>query len=61
MLQLLVPCEREIHCPPEPYGQIGFLDFTINERHKLGVEENGVAVDRRLADKSLAPTIACGR
>ncbi len=43
--------------PPEPYGQIGFLDFLYQRRHKLGVKVYGVAVDRRLADKSLAPTV----
>jgi len=36
--------------PPEPYGQVGFLDYLYHRRNKLGVRVYGVAVDRRLAD-----------
>jgi peroxiredoxin len=36
--------------PPEPYGQVGFLDYLSHRRSKLGVRVYGVAVDRRLAD-----------
>jgi alkyl hydroperoxide reductase subunit AhpC len=43
--------------PPEPYGQIGFLDYLYHRRNKLGLEVYGVAVDRRLADKTQAPAV----
>lgn len=34
----------------EPYGQVGYLDFLSQRRHKLGVQIIGVAVDPRFAD-----------
>jgi len=43
--------------PPEPYGQVGFLDYLHNRRKKVGLKVYGVAVDRRLSDKSLAPAV----
>ena len=43
--------------PPEPYGQVGFLDYLYHRRNKLGLQVYGVAVDRRLADKTQAPAI----
>ncbi len=43
--------------PPEPYGQIGFLDFLYHRRNKLGRRGLRRGVDRRLADKSLAPAV----
>lgn len=36
----------------EPYGQIGYLDFLYNRRHKLGVEFFGVAVHPDLSADS---------
>jgi hypothetical protein len=43
--------------PPEPYGQVGFLDYLHHRRNKLGLQVFGVAVERRLADKTQAPAI----
>jgi peroxiredoxin len=34
----------------EPYGQVGYLDYLYNRRHKLGVAVYGIGVDDRLAD-----------
>ena len=31
----------------EPYGQVGYLDFLLNRRGRLGVDVIGVAVDKR--------------
>lgn len=31
----------------EPYGQVGYLDFLLNRRGRLGVDVVGVAVDKR--------------
>ncbi|MBI1348548.1 redoxin family protein [bacterium] len=42
----------------EPYGQVGYLDFLSQRRHKLGVQILGVAVDARFADPT---TQAAGR
>jgi len=42
----------------EPYGQVGYLDFLSQRRHKLGAQIIGVAVDPRFADPS---TQAAGR
>ncbi|MEO1996085.1 MAG: TlpA disulfide reductase family protein, partial [Planctomycetaceae bacterium] len=36
----------------EPYGQIGYLDFLHNRRHKLGVQIFGVAVHESLTPNS---------
>jgi hypothetical protein len=41
--------------PPEPYGQIGFLDYLYHRRNKLGLKVYGVVVDPRLADSAQAP------
>lgn len=41
--------------PPEPYGQVGFLDYLSHRRSKLGVKVYGVAVDARLANPTEAP------
>jgi hypothetical protein len=40
--------------PPEPYGQVGFLDYLSHRRNKLGVRVYGIAVDRRLSDGAQA-------
>lgn len=42
----------------EPYGQVGYLDFLSQRRHKLGAQIIGIAVDPRFAD---ATTQAAGR
>jgi peroxiredoxin len=42
----------------EPYGQVGYLDFLMSRRKKLGVQAIGVAVDNRFAKKELAPQAA---
>uniref|UniRef100_A0A7C4LPI9 TlpA family protein disulfide reductase n=1 Tax=Schlesneria paludicola TaxID=360056 RepID=A0A7C4LPI9_9PLAN len=34
----------------EPYGQVGYLDFLHQRRHKLGVQVLGIAVDERFKD-----------
>lgn len=34
----------------EPYGQVGYLDFLLNRRGRLGVDVVGVAVDKRFAE-----------
>lgn len=34
----------------EPYGQVGYLDFLHNRRHRLGAQVIGVAVDTRFGD-----------
>ncbi len=44
--------------PPEPYGQIGFLDFLYHRRNKLGLRVYGVAIDSRLADRGQLPVVA---
>jgi AhpC/TSA family len=41
--------------PPEPYGQVGFLDYLYHRRNKLGLRVYGVAIDSRLADPAQAP------
>ncbi|HET6326010.1 MAG TPA: TlpA disulfide reductase family protein [Planctomycetaceae bacterium] len=41
--------------PPEPYGQIGFLDHLYHRRKKLGVQVYGVAIDSRLSEAAQAP------
>jgi hypothetical protein len=41
--------------PPEPYGQVGFLDHLSHRRKKLGVLVYGVAIDPRFADTAQAP------
>jgi hypothetical protein len=41
--------------PPEPYGQVGFLDYLSHRRSKLGVKVYGVAVDSRLSNPTEAP------
>jgi alkyl hydroperoxide reductase subunit AhpC len=41
--------------PPEPYGQVGFLDHLYHRRNKLGVRVYGVAIDPRFADAAQAP------
>jgi hypothetical protein len=38
--------------PPEPYGQVGYLDFLHNRRQQRGVKVYGIAVDHRLTDKT---------
>ncbi len=40
--------------PPEPYGQIGFLDHLYHRRKKLGVQVYGVAIDPRLSEPAQA-------
>jgi hypothetical protein len=41
--------------PPEPYGQVGFLDYLYHRRNKLGLRVYGVAIDARFADSAQAP------
>ena len=41
--------------PPEPYGQVGFLDYLYHRRNKLGLHVYGVAIDPRFADSAQAP------
>jgi alkyl hydroperoxide reductase subunit AhpC len=41
--------------PPEPYGQVGFLDHLSHRRKKLGVQVYGVAIDPRFTDTAQAP------
>ena len=41
--------------PPEPYGQVGFLDYLYHRRSKLGLRVYGVAVEPRLSDATQAP------
>jgi alkyl hydroperoxide reductase subunit AhpC len=41
--------------PPEPYGQVGFLDHLSHRRKKLGVQIYGVAIDPRFTDTAQAP------
>lgn len=43
--------------PPEPYGQVGFLDYLSHRRGKLGLQVYGVAVDRRFLDDAQAPAV----
>jgi hypothetical protein len=43
--------------PPEPYGQVGFLDYLYQRRNKLGLQVYGVAVDHRLTDASQMPAV----
>jgi hypothetical protein len=44
--------------PPEPYGQVGFLDYLYHRRNKLGLRVYGVAVDSRTADRGQLPAVA---
>ncbi len=39
----------------EPYGQVGYLDFTYHRRKAAGLQLYGVAVDGRLADEKTRP------
>src|SRR6202044_4263439 len=41
--------------PPEPYGQVGFLDYLYHRRNKLGLRVYGVAIDSRITDPAQAP------
>jgi hypothetical protein len=44
--------------PPEPYGQVGFLDYLYHRRNKLGLRVYGVAIDSRIADRGQLPAVA---
>ncbi len=40
--------------PPEPYGQVGYLDYLYHRRGKLGLQVYGVAVNRAHGDPAPA-------
>jgi peroxiredoxin len=44
--------------PPEPYGQVGFLDYLYHRRNKLGLRVYGVAIDSKSADRGQLPAVA---
>ncbi|MCA9053533.1 MAG: TlpA family protein disulfide reductase, partial [Planctomycetaceae bacterium] len=43
--------------PESPFGQVGYLDFLAGKLKADGVQVYGVAVDERLADRTLTPVV----